>query len=55
MVVRTFGVDLLTLLMSLDRPAECDLSWMLYGPSDELVVEREFTPDADEPLRWAAE
>jgi hypothetical protein len=55
MVVRTFGVDLLALLMSLDRPAEADLSWLLYGPTDELVVEAEPEPDIDQPLRWAAE
>lgn len=56
MIVRILGVDLLTLLMSLDRPAEADMSWLLYGPSDELVVEPQEAPDEDlEALRWAAE
>lgn len=56
MIVRILGVDLLTLLMSVDRPTEADMSWLLYGPSDELVVEPPAVPDSDfEPLKWAAE
>jgi len=55
-IVRILGVDLLTLLMSADRPAERDMSWLLYGPTDELVVEAHEPPDEDfEPLKWAAE
>lgn len=57
MIVRVLGVDLLTLLMSVDRPAEGDMSWLLYGPSDDLVVEpaREPDSDMDAEFRWAAE
>lgn len=56
MIVRVLGIDLLTLLMSVDRAAEADMSWLLYGPTDEMAVEEAFEPDEDiEPLRWAAE
>lgn len=56
MIVRVIGIDLLTLLMSVDRAAEGDMSWLLYGPTDEMVVEQECAPDEDfAPLRWAAE
>jgi hypothetical protein len=52
MIIRTLGADALLLLMSVDAPPGEDLSWLLYGPTDDRVVAVDEEP---EPLRWAAE
>lgn len=53
MVVQSFGIGILTLLMRADRARDQDTSWLLFGPSDEAVVEAP-APEEDY-FRHAAE
>jgi len=39
MMLQTVGGSRLVRLMRLDRPAERDTAWLLYGPTDPEVVE----------------
>lgn len=53
MIVRTLGLEALLQLMSKDRPPGDEMTWLLYGPTDERAVEGE--EDEANPMRWAAE
>ena len=39
MMVQSTGGSMLVLLMQFDRPGERDSEWLLFGPTDETVVE----------------
>ncbi len=41
MVVRAFGAGLLARLIGGDRDEPADTAWLLYGPTDDEVVEPE--------------
>ncbi|WP_166575504.1 hypothetical protein [Caulobacter sp. SLTY] len=51
MVFQAFGACALMRLMRLDREAEPETDWLLYGPSDPEVVKDEDKP----PFLLAAE
>jgi hypothetical protein len=39
MIVQSTGGSMLVWLMRCDRPSERDTEWLLFGPTDEAVVE----------------
>jgi hypothetical protein len=49
MVLRAFGAGLLARLIGGDRDEGADTAWLLYGPTDEEVVEPE-----EDPAEWLA-
>jgi hypothetical protein len=53
MMVQTLGASVLLRLMSQERAAELDSSWLLYGPQDEQLEEAEHELPLE--LKWAAE
>ena len=46
MMVQSTGNSVLVWLMRCDRPSERDTEWLLFGPTDETVVERSRVPEA---------
>ena len=39
MMIQSTGGSVLVMLMRCDRPNERDTEWLLFGPTDEAVVE----------------
>lgn len=54
MILRLLGVEALARLLS-PFASDGDESWLLYGPTDPLVVAVDEPEAAEEPMRWAAE
>lgn len=55
MTVRSIGAGTLTALMRAERIRDLDSSWLLFGPSDEVVDVAEEEPEIPFAWRFAAE